>query len=412
MTSETTIQARGFSKRYILGSTRHRATTLVEALRDSVLRRSEGTGETLWALRDVTFDVRRGEVVGVIGPNGSGKTTLLKILSRITDPTSGEARIHGRVGSLLEVGTGFHPELTGKENIFLSGAILGMHRVEVARTFDAIAEFAELERFLETPVKRYSSGMYMRLAFAVAAHLDTEVLFIDEVLAVGDMRFQEKCLGRMDELAKAGRTVLFVSHNLSAISRLTTRALVLSRGQVVFDGDTPAAILEYRRSLGHGGGEGSALYAMPSKTCGVTRARVRTSSDSEIHQLGKPLSLEFEIHLPPDVACAAFSVQIADENLRAVAHSWLVDSDQRWSKARVVRLRCTLPEPKLFLGRYVLTTHLADRGTLEHLETLHGICPFEIVLDDQHRDGYPWRRGDCVYLERFGWEVIEPASSA
>jgi len=189
----------------------------------------------LWALKDVSFEVKRGEAVGIIGRNGSGKTTLLKILSRITAPTEGYAEVHGRIGSLLEVGTGFHPELTGRENIYLNGAVIGMKRAEIDRKFSEIVEFAEIEKFLDTPVKRYSSGMYVRLAFAVAAHLEPEILLVDEVLAVGDASFQKKCLGKMGDVTKEGRTVVFVSHNMNAVQELCQRAILLREGQIVED---------------------------------------------------------------------------------------------------------------------------------------------------------------------------------
>ena len=203
----------------------------------------------MWALRDVSFDVKHGEVLGVIGRNGSGKSTLLKILSRITRPTMGYATIHGRVSSLLEVGTGFHPELTGRENMYLNGAILGMRKGEINRKFDEIVAFAEIERFLDTPVKRYSSGMFVRLAFAVAAHLEPEILIVDEVLAVGDAEFKKKCLGKMGEVAKEGRTVLFVSHNVSAVQQLCQMGLVLHEGHLIFHGTVGEAIRKYSESL-------------------------------------------------------------------------------------------------------------------------------------------------------------------
>ena len=207
--------------------------------------------ESFWALTDASFDVKAGEVVAVIGRNGAGKSTLLKILSRITEPTTGRIEITGRVGSLLEVGTGFHAELTGRENIFLNGAILGMTRAEIKRKFDEIVAFSEVERFLDTPVKRYSSGMYVRLAFSVAAHLEPEILIVDEVLAVGDSAFQKKCLGKMQEVSRNhGRTVLFVSHNMSAVLQLTTRAVVLDKGRVVFNGPTEKAVEKYAGSIG------------------------------------------------------------------------------------------------------------------------------------------------------------------
>jgi lipopolysaccharide transport system ATP-binding protein len=211
----------------------------------------KGTGDTarknelFWALKDVSFDVRKGEVVGIIGRNGAGKTTLLKILSRITTPTTGRIELRGRLASLLEVGTGFHPELTGRENIFLNGAILGMTRAEITKRFDDIVQFSEVDQFLDTPVKRYSSGMYVRLAFAVAAHLETEILIVDEVLAVGDVLFQNKCLGKMETFGREGRTVLFVSHNMQSIRRLCNRAILLSEGSVIADGASSAVVGEY-----------------------------------------------------------------------------------------------------------------------------------------------------------------------
>lgn len=208
--------------------------------------------EDFWALRDVSFEVQPGEVVGVIGRNGAGKSTLLKVLSRITRPTSGRVRLRGRVGSLLEVGTGFHPELTGRENIYLSGAIMGMRRAEIRRKFDEIVAFAEVEKFLDLPVKRYSSGMYMRLAFAVAAHLDTEILLVDEVLAVGDAAFQKKCLGKMGEVANAGKTVLLVSHNVGLTSLLCSTSAYFELGQLLNVGDTAKVVSEYLRSLRSG----------------------------------------------------------------------------------------------------------------------------------------------------------------
>jgi lipopolysaccharide transport system ATP-binding protein len=257
------IQAEGLSKLYRIGGP-HRYGTLRasianffgtplgsagnNALKSSARAESE---DMVWALRDVSFQVYRGEVVGIIGRNGAGKSTLLKILSRITEPTSGEARIFGRVGSLLEVGTGFHPELTGRENIYLNGAILGMNKAEIQRKFDAIVDFAEVEKFLDTPVKHYSSGMYMRLAFAVAAHLDPDILLVDEVLAVGDAAFQKKCLAKMDEAVGEGRTVLFVSHNMGAVNALCRRVMIIERGSIVQIGETSQVTADYlARELG------------------------------------------------------------------------------------------------------------------------------------------------------------------
>ena len=244
--TDVAVRVDGLGKRYRLGE-REPYRTLRDAL-TRARRRGQNArdhGLELWALRDVGFEVKRGDVVGIIGRNGAGKSTLLKILSRITEPTTGRAEIRGRVGSLLEVGTGFHPELTGRENVFLNGAILGMSRAEIRRHFDDIVAFAEVERFIDTPVKRYSSGMHVRLAFAVAAHLHPEVLIVDEVLAVGDAAFQEKCLGKLDDVAREGRTILFVSHNMSAIQRLCAKAILLTRGRVEAHGDTNAVAERY-----------------------------------------------------------------------------------------------------------------------------------------------------------------------
>lgn len=244
------ISARNITKRYRLGAThahdtlRDRITNSVRGLMSAGKNKSNGD-EILWALNDVSFDVDQGDVVGVIGRNGAGKSTLLKILSRITEPTSGEIRVRGRLASLLEVGTGFHPELTGRENIFLNGAILGMKQAEVRKKFDAIIAFSEVERFLDTPIKRYSSGMYVRLAFAVAAHLEPEILVVDEVLAVGDAQFQSKCMGKMGEVAREGRTVLFVSHNMAAVSALCRKGLLLQGGKLVKTGPIPDIISAY-----------------------------------------------------------------------------------------------------------------------------------------------------------------------
>jgi len=259
--SQPIVVAEQLGKRYQIGRRAAAPRTWYAALaqplrsrlgRLGVLRGRGRDNELIWALRDASFEVRPGEVVGIIGRNGAGKSTLLKILSRIVYPTTGRAVIRGRVGSLLEVGTGFHPELTGRENIYLSGAILGMRRSEIRRVFDEIVAFAAIEKFLETPVKRYSSGMYVRLAFAVAAHLNPELLLVDEVLAVGDLQFQKKCLGKMGTVTRCGRTILFVSHNLAAMQGLCQRGLVLERGRIVFDGDINAAVQRYLSSLAAG----------------------------------------------------------------------------------------------------------------------------------------------------------------
>lgn len=256
------IQVRGISKEYHIAKAQAKYSTLRETITNSFaapvrrvrkLLKGQATGaaeldESFWALQDINFDIHDGEVVGLIGRNGAGKSTLLKILSRITVPTEGEARLYGRVGSLLEVGTGFHSELTGRENVYLNGAILGMKRLEIDRKFDEIVAFSEVEKFIDTPVKHYSSGMRVRLAFAVAGHLDPEILLVDEVLAVGDARFQRKCLNKMQDVGQSGRTVIFVSHNMSSITRLCERAILLENGNIVQDGPAHKVVSSYMQS--------------------------------------------------------------------------------------------------------------------------------------------------------------------
>ncbi len=311
--SEIAISVKGLSKQYHISGKREAYTTLRDTLVDAFvtpfrrihsLWRGQPKGaaeldETFWALQDVTFEVRRGEIVGLIGRNGAGKSTLLKILSRITEPTEGYADIHGRVGSLLEVGTGFHPELTGRENIYLNGSILGMKNVEIAHKFDEIVAFAEVERFIDTPVKRYSSGMYLRLAFAVAAYLEPEILLVDEVLAVGDARFQKKCLNKMQDVGQHGRTVLFVSHNMPAITRLCERVILLDEGKVLQDGPSYQVVRTYLDSgLGTSAArEWSDLSKAPGNDVVRLRAvRVRTEDGviAEALDIRRPFGIDIE----------------------------------------------------------------------------------------------------------------------
>jgi lipopolysaccharide transport system ATP-binding protein len=292
--TQPAIRCKGISKQYRIGQ-RERSLSLRDGLASAaqapfrrIGRIFAGSNErpsngyaTIWALRDVSFEIQRGEVVGIIGRNGAGKSTLLKILSRITEPTLGRVEIRGRVGSLLEVGTGFHGELTGRDNIFLNGAILGMSKAEITRKFDEIVAFSGVEKFIDTPVKHYSSGMYMRLAFAVAAHLDTEILAVDEVLAVGDAEFQKKCLGKMGDVTAKGRTVLFVSHNMLAVQVLCTRAICLDHGQVVADGHPATVISVYLRDTTRS--ETQVEYGDPGTAPGNQKIRIRRAS---VHSAG------------------------------------------------------------------------------------------------------------------------------
>lgn len=319
MSSDLAISVRGVGKTYRIARPQTRSTTLAELLVSRLRRplRTEDSSIDFEALREVDFEVNRGTVLGIVGRNGAGKSTLLKILSQITPPTRGEIDLYGRVGSLLEVGTGFHPELTGRENIYLNGAILGMNRREIAREFDSIVAFAEIEEFLDTPVKRYSSGMYVRLAFAVAAHLRTEILIVDEVLAVGDLAFQRKCLGKMDEVAhQEGTTVLFVSHQLSTVRKLCTQALLLDRGSVVMQGGVEAVLARYLQI------NTEALAATTELPPGATNAPAQARAVHTFNLAGEPsgqflLGEPWRIRLDFEVASALTHV-IAAAGLRAI----------------------------------------------------------------------------------------------
>ncbi len=306
------IKVENLSKKYLLS---HQKREPYVALRDVLANKFKNifrkrvkpvsSTEEFWALHDVSFDVKQGDRVGIIGRNGAGKSTLLKILSRIVDPTSGRVKIKGRVASLLEVGTGFHPELTGRENIFLNGAILGMGRVEIKRKFDEIVAFSEVEKFLDTPVKHFSSGMYVRLAFAVAAHLEPEILIVDEVLAVGDAAFQKKCLGKMRDVAGEGRTVIFVTHDMSAAETLCRRALLLDRGKVVLDNDAPKVIAEYLKDTGYSKQnnlESTDIARRGNGLARFTRIDLTDMSGKPIHAMieGEPFKIHLRLQINAD----------------------------------------------------------------------------------------------------------------
>ena len=323
--SEPSISARGIGKQYRLGAT-HGAR--YKALRDVIAsafkfreRKARGGNEKFWALNDVSFDVAQGEVLGIIGRNGAGKSTLLKILSRITEPTTGEIALRGRVASLLEVGTGFHPELTGRENIFLNGAILGMTRREIKSKFDEIVSFAGVEQFVDTPVKRYSSGMYVRLAFAVAAHLDSEILLVDEVLAVGDAEFQSKCRGKMGEVASWGRTVLFVSHNMSAVLGLCSRGIWLDKGRIVFEAPIKSCVDHYLSQIRAGQGlEAVKLDDVQREGSGRVRAQavsVQGEDGSGLIYPGKPVLFKLQLATNGAAEVSGLNVAIGIDSVYA-----------------------------------------------------------------------------------------------
>jgi lipopolysaccharide transport system ATP-binding protein len=354
-----------------------------------------------WALKDVSFEIQRGEILGIIGRNGAGKSTLLKILSRITAPTEGRVTVRGRLASLLEVGTGFHPELTGRENIFLNGAILGMRKAEIVRRFDEMVAFAEVEKFLDTPVKHYSSGMFVRLAFAVAAHLDPEILVVDEVLAVGDLTFQKKCLGKMGEVSRGGRTVLFVSHNMAAIENLCTRGIVLHQGKLCFDGTSKAAIQYYLNSLsvqsatGHivdleGVGERRSIVAPLLKTM-----EFLTEDDQPLAEgvtVGSRLKIKvyFELLQPT----GSFNIGLGFNNHYGqrifTAHS--IFEPSRWDSEHVGPqvLSCEIPSVTLMPGEYSVKVWLDLRG--READAIEDAAKIKVVEADFYGSGRaPWQ---------------------
>jgi len=416
--TDVVIRVDGLGKQYRIGGLQRAPyRTIRETVADAVkapfrraarVLRGEPYGaaeldEIIWALKDVSFEVRRGEVVGIIGRNGAGKSTLLKILSRITEPTEGHAVIHGRVGSLLEVGTGFHPELTGRENLYLNGAILGMKKSEIERKFDEIVAFSEIEKFIDTPVKHYSSGMYVRLAFAVAAHLEPEILLVDEVLAVGDAAFQKKCLGKMGEVAGEGRTVLFVSHNMAAIVSLCQSAMWLEQGGLCRRGSPEKTVQSY---LSTGTSQSASIQfdEAPEKSAQILEIQL-------VDRYGN-LSTEFNVNTPIQVRvryrlrCPLLNHRIGVIVSRHDGIEVFVTNSTDWQDAPVKALSgeyvATLHIPKFLLapGHYLLTAYLGEPNIKTH-DRYENILSFGI-------SGNPFRlsekrRGMLVYP--FRWEV-------
>ena len=398
--SDLAIRVEGLSKQFYISETQVRYKALRDVMTDAFvspfrrtarLLRGQATGaaelyKEFWALKDVSFQVKPGEVVGVIGPNGAGKSTLLKILTRISEPTKGFAEIRGRVGSLLEVGTGFHPELTGRENTFLNGAILGMTKAEIEQKFEEIVAFAEVEEFIDTPVKHYSTGMQVRLAFAVAAHFEPEILVVDEVLAVGDARFQRKCLNKMQDVGKHGRTVLFVSHNMSAIGGLCTRAILLNEGRIIQDGPSHQVVSAYYKS-----GCGTTAvreWLDPSTAPGGSFARVRAvrvrgpdGLISEAHDIRQPITVEMEYDVLKSGRVLLPNMYFWNEE--GVCVFGVQDLDPAWRRRRrpTGRYVSKVQIPGNFLADGMLSVE-ANLVTLDPLiiqYRLHNAVAFQVV---------------------------------
>jgi lipopolysaccharide transport system ATP-binding protein len=420
------IRVEGLSKQYRIGA---RRTGSYRTLREAILQAGANSWQrvkalargtpaaeppSVWALRDVSFAVQPGEVVGIIGRNGAGKSTLLKVLSQITEPTSGRVELRGRVVSLLEVGTGFHHELTGRENIYLNGAILGMRRREIARKFDDIVAFAEIDEFIDTPVKRYSSGMYVRLAFAVAAHLEPEILVVDEVLAVGDQAFQKKCLGKMGEVSRSGRTVLFVSHNMATVLNLCETVLTLERGRLVFAGACREGIEFY--SSRHGGEDAcdvdlsSHANRRPGSKTIFRRIRLCNAAGATTPEFGcgEPMTIELDVDpagCPSDLQFAVGVEDLFGGRLFTVATTLTTSPLPPTDRPR--RLSCQIEQLPLAPGRYALSL---NAGPLHQgdLDLVSQAAWFDVVGADFYGNGRLPAPSQGRFLVRSAWTAVEP----
>ncbi len=408
--SDVAIKVENLSKKYELG------TLGAGSLRElfAGIFSSKKTREEFWALRDLSFEIKQGDIVGVVGKNGAGKSTLLKVLSRITQPTTGRAEINGRVSSLLEVGTGFNPELTGKENIFLNGTILGMTRSEIARKYDEIVEFSGVARFLDTPVKHYSSGMYVRLAFAVAAHLEPEILIIDEVLAVGDSEFQQKCLGKMGEVSKSGRTILFVSHNMSAVMSLCNKGILLRQGQLIEQGPIGNIVTHYMHAnrndshdknlvnVAHRNGNGNFRFTKweLTDTEGMPVENGMSGRDVQFH-------LHFEIN-EPSVRPVHFSLRIVDDFDRSILHMSTTHTPTGEFKipaaAKSGKVVITVPRVPLPAGIYSIHLFVSDLNVV--FDEINFAGDFKVEEGDYFGNGKTIDSKLAVVYQSSNWQLI------
>jgi len=414
----TIITAENIGKKYIIG---HQSNERYSTIRDVIANKFKGLlnsskksieHEEFWALKNINFEIKQGDRVGIIGRNGAGKSTLLKVLSRITEPTEGRVKVKGRVASLLEVGTGFHPELTGRENIFLNGAILGMSKNEIKRKFDEIVAFSEIERFLDTPVKRYSSGMYVRLAFAVAAHLEPEILVVDEVLAVGDAQFQQKCLGKMEEVGKEGRTVLFVSHNLSSIKALCDEAILLHKGNIKYKGDVTEAFDRYSNIL-NSKTNVDIKNIKRSSDCTLNAKIVdfRLMSEGKVNPENidstKPIKIKVKIEAKEDLIKENIGIMLY---LRDTCQILTHFSSSHWHFPLVLKkgeniLSCEIASPMLSQGRYYLDCLLYYTCLPRiFLDKVNDIYSFSVTEFDPYGTGLPI--GELKFYVPHSWKIV------
>ncbi|MDD5596670.1 MAG: polysaccharide ABC transporter ATP-binding protein [Victivallaceae bacterium] len=411
----TIIKIENLSKKYIIGHDRdaqgafqyhslrdnlmHHARGIYQRLRHPLQVNRENTElEEFWALKDINLEIKQGDRIGIIGRNGAGKSTLLKILSRITEPTTGKITIAGRVASLLEVGTGFHPELNGRENIYLNGAILGMTRLEIKKKFDEIVAFAEVEKFLDTPVKRYSSGMYVRLAFAVAAHLEPEILLVDEVLAVGDAQFQKKCLGKMEDMSGEGRTVFFVSHNMLNIRQLCNQGILLNSGEIVLNSDVSTVVDNY-------------LYSsLPtnrndknSSQAHIKDVKILSLVNNNFQPFLSRFKLSITLYTPHGISNAAISYQIIDSSGKTLIYNLLHSSEQEFCHIPgEFTVESVIPVLHLYPNSYFINVFFANSDIRVRLDKLLNCCHFTVPFPEETRTYY-WRKDDAVYIEKNKW---------
>lgn len=411
---KTVIEVSHLSKRFGIGKRENYYAlrdTLTDVLKNPLsLTKPRAKSEAFWALKDISFTVNEGEILGLIGSNGAGKSTLLKILSRITPPTEGEVRLRGRVGSLLEVGTGFHPELTGRENIFMNGAVLGMSRLEVSQAFDEIVEFAEVAQFLDTPMKHYSSGMYTRLAFSVAAHLSASILLVDEVLAVGDVEFQKKCLGKMDSIAKSGRTIIFVSHNIGSLQQLCTSGVVLEQGKVQYKGPIDKAITSYLQTV-------EKTNKIPlskrrrrpglTQTSLLTHVEILNAQKKPITVINAQDSIIFRVEVKTTANThTGISLTLRDENQRPVVllSSGHLQNKLYHFKNGISTYECHVPSLQIASGRYSLECSLVAPNR-EVVDFVPEALYFTVEPFDPYEKGFDLSQRYAAYHVPHQWKA-------